>query len=147
MAFKLGENLRGMVTWATLALSTLAATHATAEGVNNKLSATYESMFKANEAAKASWMVLARAYNGEMRIVTSELAKLLDTQGFRYSEDGTLYGYESGAIFDGWNFNGDSNYLQTNSTKIRVESKSDSDKKQPDDGGGCTWGGCNPGEV
>ncbi len=140
---KLGEKMKGVVLASGLAFAPMTA--ATAQEVQSIVSQnTFTSLQQANRAAQSAGMIVAWAYNGEVRIVSAELASLLDAQGFWLGQDGILYGFEDGAIFEGFNFAQGVDFLENNSKKVKIEAeRSDNDKEDveepedPDDGGGC----------
>lgn len=129
-------QVRWMVAWLGLGLATLTASSATAEDVQSIMHQnTFTSIQEVNRAAQSAGKVLARAYNWEMRIVSPALAKLLDEQGFRYDQNGILFGYEPGAIFQGYNFAEGVEFLENNSTLITIQaprSENDSDRDTED---------------
>lgn len=140
---KIGEKARGLVTAAGLGLSTatLGATAVTAQEVQAITETSFSSMWAANQYAQSHGMVLARAFNGEMRFVSPEIAQLLDTQWFDYGRDGILRGWTQENLLasliaslggDGVNFKEASEHLGANSTPITVQGAQGGQWEAPD---------------
>ncbi|MCH8518806.1 twin-arginine translocation signal domain-containing protein [Candidatus Gracilibacteria bacterium] len=116
--------LTGTVATVGLAVSGLLPSQAEAQEIPNYLRAPHRTMQDANRAAQRAGMVLARDAHGRMRIVTPELAQMLQNQGFELDSTGLLRGYGSGQrltfarhpIFD------------ASSIEVQIESGSDSDR-------------------